>query len=195
MKIIIGVKFISLFKMDKKATQLSKTKDVVSSEWSSSKLKGMITNEWHRRFRPNPISIGLLCVLFVVLYVCGCGMIFDYCNFPTKVNALVSLSFISAIAIIIPAIPYSLGRGHTFGLQIILLVYFLDILLTLTGFVLMVMKSVETALVIKQLILFPLQILLIYLCYSIMNSESFSRVVLFYQTQRLVQTANKKRQR
>lgn len=133
--------------------------------------------------------------LFIILYIGGSEMILDFCNLPTKMSAVVSLSLIAVISIIISAIPYILGRGHVNGLSIMLLLYFLDISLTLIGIFLMVIKSIEFDTLQMQLILFPVQLLLIYFCHYLMNSEMFSRTVLFFQTKRIVLEVNKMRKK
>ncbi|KHS47071.1 hypothetical protein RN38_07120 [Hafnia paralvei] len=194
-RLLVGVRFLSLIIEGKKTDRLIKANKATSLKCSSSELNGFYTNEWNRCFCPNPISIGILCFLFVILYIGGSGMILDFCNLPTKMSAVASLSLITVISIIISAIPYTLGRGHINGLSIMLSLYFLDISLTLIGIFLMVIKSIELDTLQMQLILFPVQLLLIYFCHYLMNSEMFSRAVLFFRTKRLVLEINKMRQK
>lgn len=194
-RLLIGARFLSLIKEGKKNTRLINANKATSLKCSSSELNRFYTNEWNKCSCPNPISIGILCFLFIILYIGGSGMILDFCNLPTKMSAVVSLSLIAVISIIISAIPYPLGRGHVNGLSIMLLLYFLDISLTLIGIFLMVIKSIEFDTLQMQLILFPVQLLLIYFCHYLMNSEMFSRTVLFFQTKRIVLEVNKIRKK
>jgi hypothetical protein len=188
---LVGAKFLSLIKEGKYTPRLTKTGEADSLKCSSKELDYVLKNPLDRSSCPNSIPIGILCFLFVILYIGGSGMILDYCDLPTKPGVLVSLSLITVISIIVSTIPYSLGRGYNFGLTLVLSLYLFDILLTLIGIFFMVISSIELDDFQMQLILFPVQVFLIYICHYLMNSEIFSRVVLFFRIKRYVQEANK----
>lgn len=189
--LLVGAKFLSLIKDGRYTSRLTKTDEAGSLKCSSEELDYVLKNRLDRSSCPNSISIGILCFLFVILYIGGSGMILDYCDLPTKPGVLVSLSLITVISIIVSTIPYSLGRGYSFGLTLVLSLYLFDILLTVIGIFFMVISSIELDNFQMQLILFPVQALLLYICHYLMNSENFSRVVLFFRIKRSVQEANK----
>ncbi|MEY7127761.1 hypothetical protein, partial [Enterobacter cloacae] len=92
-------------------------------------------------------------------------------------------------------IPWGLGRGYVIGLRLIRYFYLFNVLLTLTGFFLTVIKSIEINDWIGQFSFFPLQLLGIYLCRHVMNSNAFYTIVSFFRTTRLLVEAKKARKK
>jgi len=128
--LLVGAKFLSLIKDGRYTFRLTKTDEAGSLKCSSEELDYVLKNRLDRSSCPNFISIGILCFLFVILYIGGSGMILDYCDLPTKPGVLVSLSLITVISIIVSTIPYSLGRGYSFGLTLVLSLYLFSTIFT-----------------------------------------------------------------
>ncbi|EAS1757696.1 hypothetical protein OY11_07185 [Salmonella enterica] len=119
-------------------------------------------------------------VLFLMLYVSGIGMLLQFYDISTELGMILSFSLMVIMSLFIGAIPVTIGRGNVVSLFIILGIYIVDVLLNVLGISCMTVQTLINN-DWQQLNLVPFQIIICFLCRYIMNSDLFSKMILFYR--------------
>ncbi|HCM9557980.1 TPA: hypothetical protein N5O13_000985 [Enterobacter cloacae subsp. cloacae] len=193
--LLIGSRFDLLIEEGKQINQLIRNGGEALLKSSSPEQENALNIQWYKFSLPNPFSIGIIIVQLILPLVWGWESVIYYLDLSIPLSAILSLSILPFMGVYIAFIPYTLGRGYTSGLLLIRYFYLLNILMTLTGFFLTFMKSIDFNEEIRQLYFFPLQLLVIYLCRHVMNSNSFYKIISFFRTTRLLLEAKKAREK
>jgi len=184
-KLLSGHRF-ELLKHEAEKIESSIKKSHCSLTTSLASKERLPSSQWFRRSIPNPLPVGIVCLLLVAPLAWEGGTIIDYLSLPIETGAITLLSILPVTAIYIALIPFTLGKGFKIGLTLILYFHLFNTLLTLAGLVLMLLKSADNQEWMKALNFFPFQLLLIFLCKYTINSESFYRLILFTCNTRLI---------
>ncbi|PAN76311.1 hypothetical protein CIW68_07590 [Enterobacter cloacae] len=193
--LLTGPRFQLLIKEGEQVDRLIKNSGEALLKQSSPEQENALNLQWYRHSLPNPFSVGIILILLVILLAWGWATLIFSFRLPIESSVILLFSITPFMCILLVLIPWGLGRGYVSGLLLILYFYLFDILLTLVVFFLMVIKSTELNEWMKQLNFFPLQLLVIYLCRYVMNSNSFYTIVSFFRTTRLLVEAKKARKK
>ncbi|WP_320708251.1 hypothetical protein [Enterobacter cloacae] len=192
---LFGIQFLRLIQEGRQIDKLIKNGGVGLLKKSTPEQESALNIQWYRLSRPNPFSVGITLMLLAVSVPWGWGSIIDYFDLPIPSSAILSLSIVPFLSIYASFIPYTLGRGYISGLLLTRHFYLFNIFLTLSGFCLILIKSIVLNAWMKQLYTFPLQLLVIYLCRYTINSNSFYKTISFSRTTRLLVEAKKAREK
>lgn len=173
-----------------KGLQIEQTIKINWDEFSL-KQKNEHYSKWLRHPFPNPISIGFICLFLIIPLVWGWATTIDFFNLSIPLTAILSVSLMPITGGYIALIIYCLGQGYVIGLRLLQSFYIFNIFITLTGLALVIIKSVEINVWMKQLSFFPFQILTLYLCRYLMNSRSFCNLVSYFHTIRFYKKTQK----
>ncbi|ASQ19577.1 hypothetical protein BJM06_03823 [Enterobacter cloacae] len=193
--LLTGPRFQLLIKEVEQVDRLIKNSGEALLKQSSPEQGNALNLQWYRHSLPNPFSVGIILILLVILLAWGWATLIFSFRLPIESSVILLFSITPFMCVLLVLIPWGLGRGYVSGLLLILYFYLFDILLTLVVFFLMVIKSTELNEWMKQLNFFPLQLLVIYLCRHVMNSNSFYTIVSFFRTTRLLVEAKKVRKK
>ncbi|BBV66585.1 hypothetical protein STW0522KLE44_29730 [Klebsiella sp. STW0522-44] len=193
-RVLLGAQFLRLIDEGKQADCLIKNGGTALLKKSTPEQENALNLQWLRLSRPNPFSIGIIVMLLAASTPWGWASIIYYFNLPVEVSSILCLSIILFAGIYVAFIPYGLGRGYTSGLNLIRYYYLFNILLSLTGLLLMFIQSSGFYQLMRDLNAFLLQLLILYLCQYTINSNSFYRIISFLRTLRLMLEAKKERE-
>ncbi|HAS1024797.1 hypothetical protein [Enterobacter cloacae] len=193
--LLTGPRFQLLIKEGEQVDRLIKNSVEALLKQSSPEQENALNLQWYRHSLPNPFSLVIAIILLPPPVAWGWAMIVYYFDFPVPATAILCVSIMPFAGIYAAFIPWGLGRGYVIGLRLIRYFYLFNVLLTLTGFFLTVIKSIEINDWIGQFSFFPLQLLGIYLCRHVMNSNAFYTIVSFFRTTRLLVEAKKARKK
>ncbi|EMJ0103258.1 hypothetical protein AB3N45_18745 [Enterobacter cloacae] len=193
--LLTGSRFQLLTQEGKQVDRLIKNSGEALLKQSSPEQENALNLQWYRHSLPNPFSVGIIIMLLALPVAWEWATIVYYFDFPVPTTAILCVSIMPFAGIYAAFIPWGLGRGYVSGLRLLRYFYLFNVLLTLAGFFLTVIKSIEINDWIGQFKFFPLQLLAIYLCRHVMNSNSFYTIVSFFLTTRLLVEAQKARKK
>ena len=194
-ELLTGSRFQSLIHEGKKINHLIKKGSEVLLKQSSPEKENAINSMWYRLSLPNPFSIGFIILLLLISLVWGWSTLIYYFDISIPARAILSLSIAPLSGMYIVFILYGLRCGYASGLLLIRHFFILNISLTLIALSLLIIQSTQNNEWMKQLNVFPLQLITLYLCRHIMNSDSFYKLTSFFYTLRLTLEAKKIREK
>lgn len=189
--LLVGEHFLALIAEGKKTRKIIKEGGDRLLQYSSPELENYYSRPAFMQAIPNPLSPAVLCVLFLITYVCGTGGILDYFELSPPIYVLLSFSPMVVMTVLIASIPWAIGRGYTWGLVVILYFYLLELFLTLISFFFISADFFDHSKGLKRFELVPVQLVVFFLTRSIMNGDALSRLVSYCRLRRIAQNAYK----
>lgn len=188
---LVGKKFLKLVIEGNKTRKILKEGNDQLLQLSSPELENYYSKPIFMQAIPNPLSPGVLSVLFIIIYVCGVGGILAYFELSPPVYVMLSFSQVPVVAVCIVSMLWAIGRGNIWGLIVILYFYLSGLLLTVVSFILLFTIYFESCGGIEKLELIPVQLIVIFIARDIMNGEALIRLVSYYQLRRIAQEVYK----
>jgi hypothetical protein len=185
-KILTGSQFQLLIKEGDKVNKFIKNgRELFPKEtYHNNKNKNTFSCPQQSSFT-NPLPFGILFVLLALPIAWWGGTIISYFELSVQVSAVLFLAILPFMGIYAALMAFKVGRGYGSGLKLIQYLFLSNLFLTLVGCLLMIIKSAELNEWMRRLNIFPLQLIIIFLCRKIMNSKSFSKLMSFFYSTRM----------
>lgn len=194
MKIIewlVGGDFLKLIAEGKKTREIIKVGGNRLLQNSSPELETYYTQPAFLQAIPNPLSQAVLCILFIITYVCGAGGVLDYFELSPPIYVLFFFSPMIVMAVFISSMPWAIGRGYLWGVNVILYLYVMGVIIMLLSFCFIYVGYFKNSINLKRLEFSPVQVVIFYLTRVIINGDSLSRLVSYYRLKRIAREAYK----
>lgn len=194
-KALIGHSFLTLISECRENHEIIKEGGGRLFQKSTPILESYFSKPVFMQSIPNPISIGLLCLVFIIIYVCGIARILDQFDLSPPIYVSFFFPALTIVAIFLASIPFAIGRGKKWGVNATLTIYLLGLTITLISISLTLAGYFTVIDFGRKIKLIPIQIIAIYLARCIINGDSFHKLVSYFQTKRLVFEVCKIKQR
>lgn len=182
---LIGKRFITLLTDGRIADKTIKLGQIELLDKCSPEPAGYLTCPLNVQSIPNPIALGIICLMLGGVYTIGIQLILF--TFKTSMLQNVAITFISLliIAIMLGPAPWCIGRGNIWGLYIFLILYLIDIVIVLTYVLFFILNFSLHNLSLQEITTSILLITLIWLCKKTLNSNLFINFVSYCRIRRL----------
>lgn len=194
-KAIIGHNFLTLISECRKNQDIIKEGGSRLLQKSTPTLESYFSKPVFMQSIPNPISVGLLCLVFIIIYVSGIAGILDQFDLSPPVYVSFFFSALTIVAIFLASIPFAIGRGKKWGVNATMTIYLLGLTITLTSISLTLAGYLTTIDFGSKIKLIPIQVITTYLARCIINSYSFHKLISYFQIKKLVLEAYKIKER
>lgn len=182
---LIGKRFILLLTDGRIANKTIKFGKIELQEKCSPESEGYLTWSLDGLSIPNPIALGIICLILGGIYTIGIQLIL----FTVKASMFqnVSITFISLliIAILLGPAPWCIGRGNIWGLYILLALYLTDTIIVFTCVLLSISNLFLHNTPLQEIAPSILLITLTWLCQKTLNSTLFINFVSYCRIRRL----------